>query len=73
MGWLEEEVIPYFRKPEAELATRDLLRQQAFGEAFAAMGLENITRYETHLDRKLERTPAMLPKLKELRQEAGAA
>jgi hypothetical protein len=31
--------------------------------------MERFARYETHLDRKFERTLAMLVRLKELRQE----
>jgi hypothetical protein len=44
-----------------------LIREQAFGEAFDPHQLERLGRYEVHLDRKLERTLAMLLKLKELR------
>ena len=38
-----------------------MIREQAFGE------LERLARYEVHLDRKLERSLAMLFRLKELR------
>jgi hypothetical protein len=37
------------------------------GEALDLDRLERLGRYEVHLDRKLERTLAMLLKLKELR------
>ena len=47
-----------------------LIREQAFGEALDAGKLEQLGRYEVHLDRKLERMLAMLPRLKDLRQGA---
>ena len=45
-----------------------LIRVQAFAEAFDPDRLDRLARYETHLDRKLERTLAMLLKLKDLRR-----
>ena len=50
-----------------ELKNRPLVRTQVFAEAFDPHRLDNLVRYETHLDRKLERTLAMLLKLKDLR------
>ncbi len=67
-GWLEEEAIPYFGKREAELTNRELIREHALGEALAAKAFEDLARYEVHLDRKLERTLAMLIKLQDLRR-----
>ncbi len=32
-GWLEEEAVPYFRKRDAELANREMIREYALGEA----------------------------------------
>ncbi len=43
------------------------IRAQALGESLRPHLLEKLNRYETHLDRKFERTLAMLLKLKELR------
>ena len=40
------------------------------GESLDPNKLERLARYETHLDRKLERTLAMLLRLKELRRIA---
>jgi hypothetical protein len=37
------------------------------GEGLRPHLLENLSRYETHLDRKFERTLAMILKLKDLR------
>jgi hypothetical protein len=55
------------RRLRKELANRPLIREQAFGEAVDPDKLERLGRYEVHLDRKLERTLAMLLRLKELR------
>ena len=43
------------------------IKSQALGEGLQAYRLEKLNRYETHLDRKFERTLAMLLKLKSLR------
>src|SRR3984957_9468356 len=51
-------------------ANRPLIREQAFGESLDPDKLERLGRYEVHLDRKLERTLAMLLRLKDLRQGA---
>jgi hypothetical protein len=50
------------------LANRPLIREQAFGEALDPDKLERLGRYEVHLDRKLERTLAMLLRLRDLRE-----
>jgi hypothetical protein len=70
--FLESEVLPWFENRRKELANRPLIREQAFGEALDADKLERLGRYEVHLDRKLERTLAMLLRLKDLRQGAVA-
>ncbi len=66
--FLESEVLPWFDSRRVELANRPLIREQAFGEALDPDKLERLSRYEVHLDRKLERMLAMLLRLKELRQ-----
>jgi hypothetical protein len=66
--FLESEVIPWYEKRWRELDQRPLIRAQAFGEAVDPHRLERLARYEVHLDRKLERTVAMLLKLQELRR-----
>lgn len=43
------------------------IKTQTLGEGLQAHRLEKLNRYETHLDRKFERTLAMLLKLKDLR------
>jgi hypothetical protein len=50
------------------LAHRGAIRDQALGAAYATQDLDVPARYEVHLDRKLERTLAMLVRLKELRR-----
>ena len=65
--FLEEEVLPWFDMRRKELANRPLIREQAFGEALNVHKLEGLGRYEVHLDRKLQRTLAMLFRLKDLR------
>src|SRR6187455_283988 len=65
--FIEGEVLRWFETRKKELANRPLIREQAFGEALDSEKLERLGRYEVHLDRKLERTLAMLLKLKELR------
>jgi hypothetical protein len=67
MHFIEQEVLPWYVQRRKELANRPLIREQAFGEALDPHKLERLGRYEVHLDRKLERTLAMLLKLKELR------
>jgi hypothetical protein len=66
--FLEDEVLPSFETRKKQLANRPLIREQAFGEALDPYKLERLGRYEVHLDRKLERTLAMLLRLKDLRQ-----
>jgi hypothetical protein len=70
--FLEDEVLPWFEARKKELANRPLIREQAFGESLDPDKLERLGRYEVHLDRKFERTLAMLLRLKDLRQETIA-
>jgi len=53
-----------------ELENRPLILAQAFGEAVNPDRLVGLVRYEVHLDRKFERTVAVLLKLQELRRTA---
>ncbi len=71
--FLEGDVTAWYATRHQELENRPLVRTQAFAEAFNPYKLDRLARYETHLDRKLERTLAMLLKLKDLRREADAA
>jgi len=67
-SFLEGEVLPWLENRKKELVNRPLIREQAFGESLDPDKLERLGRYEVHLDRKLERTLAMLLRLKDLRQ-----
>jgi hypothetical protein len=68
----ETKVLPCIDNRRKELGNRSLTREQAFGEALDADKLEPLIRFEVHLDRKLERTLAILLRLKELRPKASA-
>jgi hypothetical protein len=70
--WIERHWQEWYDQPIVELQHRDAIRDQALGIAYAADGLEVPARYEIHLDRKLERTLAMLIRLRELRHPAAA-
>jgi hypothetical protein len=59
------EPICYQMAREAEFTPA--IKAQTLGEGLRAHLLEKLNRYETHLDRKFERTLAMLLKLKDLR------
>lgn len=59
------EPICYRMAKEAQFAPA--IKAQTLGEGLQAQRLEKLNRYETHLDRKFERTLAMLLKLKQLR------
>lgn len=69
-AWLRRHWSEWYDGPIAELEHRDAIREQAFGSAYASQRLEVTARYEVHLDRKLERTLAMLFRLRELRRPA---
>ncbi len=67
--WVEAEAMVYFQKQLHVLTNRDVIREQTIGDAFDPYRFEPLARYETHLDRKFERTLAMLVKLQELRRD----
>ena len=71
-AWIEHHWREWYDQPILELLHRDAIRHQALGIAYGADDLEVPARYETHLDRKLERTLAMLIRLRELRQPVPA-
>jgi hypothetical protein len=66
--FLEDEVVPWYRRRRRELENRNLIRAQAFGEALEPDQLDKLARYEVHLDRKLERVLGMLLRLQDLRR-----
>jgi hypothetical protein len=71
-AWIDHHWNNWYEQPIAELQHRDPIRDQALGSAYAADDLEVPARYEAHLDRKLERTLALLIRLRELRQPTAS-
>ncbi len=69
--FIEQKVLPCLETRRKELSNRPLIREQAFGESLDPDKLERLARHEVHLDRKLERSPTMLFRLKELRPLAA--
>ncbi len=66
-AFISEHVTPFAYQQEKEARHHDAIVNQTVGEGLQAYRLEKLSRYETHLDRKFERTLAMLIKLKDLR------
>jgi hypothetical protein len=71
-AWIDHHWTEWYGQPILELQHREAIRNQALGIAYGADDLEVPARYEIHLDRKLERTLAMLIRLRELRQPVPA-
>jgi len=65
--FIEEQLEPACRRIRQAWTLAPEIRSQTLGEGVQADRLEKLSRYETHLDRKFERTLAMLLKLKDLR------
>ncbi len=65
--FINEQLWPSSVRMEKEALHHHAIKAQTLGEGLKADRLEKLSRYETHLDRKFERTLAMLLKLKELR------
>ncbi len=61
------DLMPFCKSSLAEIRHHEAIKRQVIGEGIGVLIMENLSRYETHLDRKFERTLAMLIKLKELR------
>ncbi len=65
--YIRETLEPCCFRATLEARYTPAIKVQALGEGLRPHLLEKLNRYETHLDRKFERTLAMLLKLKELR------
>lgn len=65
--FIHKHLLPFCTSMDKEAKYHNEIKAQTVGESLPAARLEKLTRYETHLDRKFERTVAMLIKLKELR------
>ncbi len=66
-AFIREHLEPICHQQEKEARHHEAIKNQTLGEGLQAYRLEKLSRYETHLDRKFERTLAMLIKLKDLR------
>jgi len=66
-SFIREHLEPLCLGMEKEARHHEAIKAQTLGEGLQVHRLERLTRYETHLDRKFERTLAMLMKLKEMR------
>jgi hypothetical protein len=67
LGFVLENFKPWYEHQNTVAQHHAEIKAQAFGEGIQAHRIEKLNRYETHLDRKFQRTLAMLIKLKELR------
>ena len=65
--FIRESLEPFCTRMAMEAEYTPAIKAQTLGEGLQAHRLEKLNRYETHLDRKFERTLAMLLKLKDLR------
>ncbi|MBK7953407.1 MAG: hypothetical protein IPK02_05240 [Candidatus Accumulibacter sp.] len=65
--FISESLDPLCFRATLEARYTPAIKAQALGEGLQVHRLEKLNRYETHLDRKFERTLAMLLKLKDLR------
>jgi len=68
--WIRFDVMPWIKGVERTLNHQEDIRNQSFGESLDPEKFNELGRWEAHLDRKLERTLAMLMKLKQLRTVA---
>jgi len=66
-AFIRESLEPICYRMVKEAKYTPAIKAQTLGEGLRAHLLEKLNRYETHLDRKFERTLAMLLKLKQLR------
>ncbi|WP_222102064.1 hypothetical protein [Candidatus Propionivibrio aalborgensis] len=65
--FIREMLEPICLQMDREARFTPAIKAQTLGEGLQAHRLEKLNRYETHLDRKFERSLAMLLKLKQLR------
>ncbi|MNV37960.1 hypothetical protein D3C71_1294960 [compost metagenome] len=65
--FIRETLEPLCNRTLQEVVLIPAIKAQTLGEGLQANLLEKLNRYETHLDRKFERTLAMILKLKDLR------
>jgi len=68
LSFIDDHLYKACLREDKEARHAGAIKAQAFGEGLQAHRLEKLNRYESHLDRKFERTLAMLLKLKEVRR-----
>ena len=71
-SYIDEVLYPLISQMDKEARYHEDIKNQALGQGLIAYKLQQLSRYETHLDRKFERTLGMLIKLKELRVTRGS-
>ena len=71
--YLNTEIMSWYEGQRAQIIAQPQVRAQALGESLDPDKLERLGRYETHLDRKLERTLSTLIRLQELGRGNGPA
>ena len=72
LAFLRAKIIPDHNNTEEILEQRPLIRKQMAGESLDPEKHEPLAKYEYHLDRKLEKTLALLMKIQITRQHVEA-
>lgn len=67
LSFIQQHLAPWYEYQKTIAFHHAEIKSQALGEGIQPLQIEKLNRYETHLDRKFQRTLAMLIKLKELR------
>ena len=71
-SFINEVLNPLIIQMDKEARYHEDIKNQALSQGLIAYKLQQLSRYETHLDRKFERTLGMLIKLKEMRIARGS-
>lgn len=67
LSFIRDNLKPWYKHQQTIAIYHAEIKAQALGEGIQPLQIEKLNRYEAHLDRKFQRTLAMLIKLKELR------
>ena len=70
-SYVDEVLYPLIIQMDKEARYHEDIKNQALGQGLIAYKLQQLSRYETHLDRKFERTLGMLIKVQEIRLARG--
>ncbi|MBC7620340.1 MAG: hypothetical protein H7293_15400 [Candidatus Saccharibacteria bacterium] len=71
-SYIDEVLYPLIIQIDKEARYHEDIKNQALGQGLVAYKFQQLSRYETHLDRKFERTLGMLIKLQEIRIARGS-